>query len=157
VTEQEATDLESEFGVRFPRGYRKAVTDGYPFSIPSEELSDDAESLRIFNTDCREEDPWGFPWRPDYWMTGGDGLGGFYFIDTREPDSRVFYCDHENMPSSMEDTERIAVLPFSEFLDEIAAVQEEMALWENDWQQRVANRRWWQFWIPRQWPPNPKS
>jgi len=149
--------LEAEFKVIFPVAYRSAVTDAYPFAAATEELDTDAASLRRSNQGCRTEDPWGFPWKQNYWCIGGDGAGGFYFIDTQQSDSTVYYCDHEDMPTSIEDIEHISVTSFQEFIDDIKQLEQDMARWDEEMRERVANRKWWQFWIPRQCPPYPKG
>ena len=157
MTRDEASQLEAEFGIAFPRLYRDAITDTYPFSESTEELDTDAGSLRRSNQGCRKENPWGFPWRTNYWCIGGDGAGGFYFIDTHQDDSTVYYCDHEDMPSSIEDVDHISITPFPEFVDDVQQLERDMEKWEEDMKVRVANRKWWQIWIPRQWPPKPKG
>ena len=134
-------------------GYRGAVTDAYPFSGATEELDTSAASLRKSNEGCREEDPWEFPWKPNYWCIGGDGAGGFYFIDTDQDDSTVYFCDHEDMPTSIEDLDRISVTTFQEFVDDVQRLEEDLEKWDEEMKESVANRKWWQFWIPRQWPP----
>lgn len=148
-----AATLESEFGISFPTAYRQAVTDCYPFTEEAEELDLDPNRLRASNAECRTTPPWGFPWQSDYWRIGGDGAGGFYFIDTSKDDSTVYYCDHEDMPESMDDAERLHVTPFAEFIEEVREAANKLARWEEQMKIKVAKRKWWQFWIPRQWPP----
>ena len=157
MTRDEASKLEQDFGVTFPAVYRDAITDAYPFSDATEELDIDAESLRQSNEGCRKEDPWGFPWRPHYWCIGGDGAGGFYFINTQQNDAAVYYCDHEDPPKSIDDRDRISVTSFDEFIDDLRRQEKDMEGWEEEMKERVANRKWWQFWIPRQWPPKRKG
>jgi|GEM_PF-3558265 len=153
MTQDEASQLEADFGVTFPAAYRDAVKNAYPFTDATEELDTDAESLRKSNKRCREEDPWGFPWKPHYWCIGGDGAGGFYFINTQQDDSTVYFCDHEDMAASIEDLDHISVMSFSEFVAYIQQLEKDVEKWDEEMQERVANRKWWQFWIPRQWPP----
>ena len=150
MTQDEASQLEAEFGVTFPSAYRDAVTDAYPFSAPTEELDTDAESLRTSNQGCRKEGPWGFPWKQNYWCIGGDGAGGFYFIDTQQSDSTVYFCDHEDMPTSIEDLDHISVTSFQEFVDDVNQLEKDMAKWDEEMKARVTQRKWWQFWIPKQ-------
>ena len=157
MTQDEASQLEAEFEITFPAAYRGAVTNGYPFCAATEELDTDAESLRLSNQGCRESDPWGFPWRKNYWCIGGDGAGGFYFIDTQQGDSTVYYCDHEDMPTAIDDIDRISVISFQEFIGEVRQLEKDMAKWDEEMKERVANRKWWQVWIPRQWPPKPRG
>ena len=153
MNQDDTASLESEFGIHFPSAYRHAVTDSYPFTDETEEFDTDPTSLRTSNAECRSTSPWGFPWKPEYWCIGGDGAGGFYFIDTSKDDSTVYYCDHEDMPESMDDEERLSVTPFPEFIQEVLDGKEHMKQWREEMKNRVASRRWWQFWIPRQWPP----
>lgn len=157
MTRDEASQLEAEFEVTFPVAYRDAVTDAYPFGAATEELDTDPESLRTSNQGCRKEDPWGFPWKQNYWCIGGDRAGGFYFIDTRQSDSTVYYCDHEDMPASIEDLDHISVTSFQEFIDDVNQLEKDMAKWDEEMKERVAHRKWWQFWIPKQWPPKRKG
>jgi len=153
----EATKLERDFGVTFPTEYRDAITDRYPFADETVELDDDAESLRTSNEQCRGEAPWGFPWEPHYWCIGGDGAGGFYFVNTLQDEATVYYCDHEDMPESIIDLDRIGVHSFREFVEDIKQREKDVAAWERERRERVENRRWWQFWIPRRWPPKLKG
>ena len=153
MTHNEVILLEAEFGVHFPSSYRRALTDLHPFTSPTRELDSDPVSLKLSNTAFRKTAPYGFPWQPAYWCIGDDGAGGFYFVNTSQDDSTVFYCDHEDMPESMDDEERLGVRPFAEFIQEVLYRKEQMRQWEEEMKSRVANRRWWQFWIPRQWPP----
>lgn len=157
MNHDDALQLEAEFEVKFPVAYRGAVTDAYPFGDVTEELDTDAESLRRSNHGCRKEDPWGFAWKKNYWCIGGDGAGGFYFIDTQQSDSTVYYCDHEGMPTSIEDVDHIIVSSFQEFIDDIKQLEQDIAKWDEEMKERVTSRKWWQFWIPRQWPLNPKG
>jgi hypothetical protein len=156
MNQDEAFSLEAQFGIQFPPEYRRAVTDACPFRGPTEELDTDAESLRKTNEGFRGTEPWGFPWKLHYWCIGGDGAGGFYFIDTKEHPISVYYCDHEDMPTSIEDTDHIHVATFEEFVREVQEGEDEMEKWDAHMRERVASRRWWQFWIPKQWPPQPK-
>ncbi len=157
MNRDEATKLEIDFGVTFPVAYREAITDGYPFADTVEELDADAESLRSSNKGCRNDAPWGFPWKLQYWCIGGDGAGGFYFIDTLQDDSTVYYCDHEDMPDSINDPDRISGISFQEFIENVRQLEEDFENWERQMCERVANRKWWQFWVPREWPPKPKG
>ncbi len=144
----EATQLESDFAVTFPAAYREAIT-GLQISADSEELDTDAESLRISNEGCRREAPWGFSWKPHYWLIGADGAGGFYFLDTLEDDSTVYYCDHEDMPESITDLDRLRVIAFQDFVERIQRSEVEFRDWDRQIRDRAQNRQWWQFWIPR--------
>lgn len=157
MNQDEASQLEAEFAVSFPAAYRAAITDAYPFSAATEELNTDAESLRTLNQGCRRQAPWGFPWKPNYWCIGGDGAGGFYFVDTQESESTVYYCDHEDMPASIEDLDHISVNSFQGFIDDVKQLEKDSAQWDAHMKERVKFRRWWQFWIPKQWPPKPKG
>ncbi|MGI9242270.1 MAG: hypothetical protein ACR2RV_15840 [Verrucomicrobiales bacterium] len=157
MTRGEAAALEAEFGVAFPPAYLDAITVGYPLSVPTEGLDTDAVRLSRANQECRDEDPWGFPWEANYWRVGGDGAGGFYFIDTQEDRATVYFCDHEDIPSSIGDLQRISVTPFDEFIGDLEQLEKDMEKWDEEMREAVANRKWWQFWIPRQWPPEPKA
>ncbi len=157
MTNDEASMLEREFGVVFPDAYRRAIIDSYPFNDATEELDTDAGSLRALNVGYRRENPWGFPWQAQFWSIGGDGAGGFYFIDTRQRDSTIYYCDHEDMPESFDDHDRLYVRSFPEFIDDIQQLEKKMEKWESERKEQIANRKWWQFWISRQCPPRSKG
>jgi hypothetical protein len=153
MNQDNAATLESEFGIHFPSAYRHAITYSYPFTDETEELNRDPTCLRSSNAEFRSTPPWGFPWRPEYWCIGDDGTGGFYFIDTSKDDSTVYYCDHEDMPDPIDDVEQLYATPFAEFIQKVLDSNEHMKQWEEEMKDRVARRRWWQFWIPRQWLP----
>ena len=157
MTQDEVSQLEREFEITFPEAYRDAVTEAYPFSSATEQLDTDVESLRTSNRGCRKEDPWGFPWKLNYWCFGGDGAGGFYFIDTKQSDSTVYFCDHEDIPTSIKDLDHISVISFQEFVADVNQLEKDMAKWDKEMKQRVTCRKWWQFWIPKQWPPKSKG
>jgi hypothetical protein len=157
VTNEAASALEKDFALTFPAAYRNAVTDAYPFSRPTEELDTEATALRTSNRECRQTAPWGFLWKPHYWRIGGDGAGGFYFIDSQNDDSTVYFCDHEDMPASIEDLEHIDVTPFPEFIENVRQLEKDVEKREQDLKERVANRKWWELWVPRQWPPKRTS
>lgn len=157
MTRDEAARLELDFNIRFPAVYRNAITDACPFSRHTEELDTEFKSLQQTNQEFRQEDPWGFPWQPHYWCIGGDGSGGFYFIDTQQDDATVYYCDHEAMPESIDDVDSISVKSFEEFIDDVLQLELDFQQWNAEMKQRVANRKWWQFWIPRQWPSDPED
>jgi len=157
MNQDEAATLESKFGIHFPSAYRHAVTDSYPFTDETEELDTNPTSLRTSNAEYRLTPPWGFPWKLEYWCIGGDGAGGFYFIDTSKDDSTVYYCDHEDMPESMDDTDRLHTTPFTEFVDYVRDLAKKLEQWNEQMKTKVAKRMWWQFWIPRQWPPKRKG
>ncbi len=61
------------------------------------------------------------------------------------------------MPTSIEDIEHISVASFQEFINDIKQLEQDMTKWDEEVRERVTNRKWWQFWIPRQWPPYPKG
>ena len=151
MNHDEAAELEREFGVVFPAAYRVAITRVSP-QIDSEAFVTSAESLRYLNRGYRDNDPLRFPWKPHYWCIGEDGAGGFYFINTNESDSKVFYCDHEDVPSSIDDTDRMAKRSFEDYLQDIEQQEKEYHEWNTAMTNRTRNRRWWQFWVPRDWP-----
>ena len=153
MTREQTSILEREFSVILPADYVSAVTDSYPFAEPSYQLETDFESLRRDNLGSREDHPWGFPWSDDYWMIGDDGAGGFYFINTADGSTTVYYCDHEDMPSSIDDTDHIHVSSFSDFIAEGIEMDEWAAEQDRKMNEKVASRRWWQFWVPKTWPP----
>ena len=155
MTSDEASDLEVTFGLTFPEVYRDAITDRN--SIRTDALDVDAQSLRESNEGCLKDDPWGFPWKPNYWLIGGDGAGGFYFIDTYRDDSKVYYCDHEDMATSIEDLGRIGIDSFDDFLVDLEQAEKYVERYNEEMKGRVANRKWWHFWIPREWPLPPKG
>ena len=153
MTRKQASILERKFSVVLPADYVSAVTESYPFAEQSHQLDTDFESLRRDNLGSREDNRGGFPWRDSYWMIGDDGSGGFYFINTTDSATTVYYCDHEDMPTSIEDTDRIHVSSLSDFIAEGIEMEEWAAEQNRKMTEKVASRRWWQFWIPKAWPP----
>ena len=149
MNRDDATKLEQHFGVTLPVAYREAITDRYPLSEATEQLDTDAASLQVSNEGCRRAPPWGFPWKPHYWCIGGDGAGGFYFIDTSQDEATVYYCDHEDMPASINDLDRISVTSFQQFIEDLQELIDDANNWERQRKERVENRKWWQFWIAR--------
>ena len=153
MTHDEAAALQNDYGLKFPAAYLRAITDSYPFTEPKEELWDEPHLLRESNDYFRKEKPWGFAWEPHFWKIGGDGGGGFYFINSRETANDVYYVDHEAPARNIEDSENLSVTSFQEFIGEVFELEKEMQKFESEMTQSAANRKWWQFWIPRQWPP----
>ena len=156
MTSDEANQLEREFNIIFPAWYRAAVTDHFPFEQPGEEFTNVVEDLRISNQGCRKSDPWGFKWQDHFWWIGDDGSGGFYFIDTSESDSTIYSFDHEAPARSMNDREKLVPQTFDDFVNEVLSAEEDFARWEIAMRAKVAARKWWQIWIPREWPPRRK-
>ena len=153
MTQDEVLQLEREFEITFPDAYRDAVTESYPFDFATEHLDTDVESLRTLNRGCRKEDPWGFPWKLNYWCFGGNGSGGFYFIDTKQSDSTVYFYFF----TSIEDLDHISVTSFQEFIADVNQLEKDMAEWVEAKKQLVTDRKWWQLWIPKEWPTKPKD
>ena len=155
MTHEEARQLEDEFKILLPARYRNAARFD-PHCGPMEEFATSAEDLRISNLGCRERNPWGFQWEDRFWWIGGDGSGGLYFIDTSDADVIVYYLDHEMPARSIEDREELVPQPLYDFLNDTVGGEKAEAASDRIMQTRVAARKWWQFWIPREWPLKPK-
>lgn len=132
------------------------MTDGYPFDGLREELMNSESHLRENNTAFRNQDRWGFRWEDRFWWIGGDGAGGVYFINTEEETSDVYYCDHEDPAKDFDDGDRLFSSDIGSHLSDIVELEQEMERHDAQMKVSVANRRWWQFWIPRSWPPKTK-
>lgn len=145
--------MEEVTGVRLPEGYRRLLADEADRVGSDGEVTRDAAVLVRMNQEFREDCPYGFRWEDGFWWMGDDGAGGFYFIDLRGGGSRVYYVDHENAAESIDDEARISAWDFEAFVAEVRENDERTARMDAEIRAMVAGRKWWQFWIPKEWPP----
>lgn len=124
----------------------------YPFAGSIEELTANVSVLSDFNHSLRGESPWGFPWEAQFWWVGGDGSGGLFFINCKEEPCRIYYLDHEDPAESFTDQPRLKPRLLTEFICELFEVESEFEQERQRRVKRIAERRWWQFWIPKS-PP----
>ncbi len=148
MNDEQIANLESEFGIRFPVEYRDNL-HAYAFAGDTEEFTADVSVLSECNHGIRAEPPWGFQWEDRFWWVGGDGSGGLFFINCQDEPCRVYYLDHENPAESFADQSCLKPRLLTEFISDLRQAESE---WEEVRQRllkRIAERRWWQFWIPK--------
>jgi hypothetical protein len=149
---QAITELEQRFHVALPAPYRAALIESAA-KFASEEFCTNADDLAISNDGCRKNGVWGLPWPNNFWWVGDDGCGGLYFINCDEPDGHVYYFDHEDAPNSFDEIEKLKFKSLAAFL---VSIEEGERQFENDCEvllEKIRNRKWWQFWVPRT-PPH---
>ena len=151
MTAHEAKILQREFNLSFPEDYLTIITGVVARDINSEALVVSVEDLRESNLAFRAEDQWGFRWESRFWWIGGDGAGGFYFINTEEITSEVYYCDHEDSPADFADRKRLYSSDIGNHVSDQVEMEAETQSYNEKMRAKVASRRWWQVWIPRTW------
>lgn len=152
MTVNEVDKLARQFNVVFPAWYKQSLIDLYEDDY-QEEFVTEYEGLRETNSNIEKHGAWGFRWDPTFWAIGGDGRGGIYFIDTASADETVYYLDHDCPPHDIEDTDKLNTFTADQIHAEIKELNLELAIDEERLRKKVAERKWWQFWIPRKLPP----
>jgi hypothetical protein len=105
--------------------------------------------LSDFNRGCRAESPWGFSWDHHVWWVGGDGSGGLYFINCRDNAScHIYYLDHGDPAEDFDEQARLKPRLLSECVRDLEQSEAEFEHDRIRLLQRIADRQWWQFWIP---------
>ena len=115
MDESSVTALEAQFGLAFPSAYRAAL-QSLDLDPASEELCSIQAELIRSNVGLRQFAPPELGWSQSHWWLGGDGSGGFYFINCNDPTTTVLYYDHEVPPKSPNDIDRLKPRSFDTFL-----------------------------------------
>lgn len=144
--------LESEFSLRLPDWYLALVARNSG-KRETDAVSQSADHLRSLNHDCRENDAWGCEWTDHYWAFGGDGSGGIYFLNAGQPEALVYYIDHEDPPTSIDDTDTISIMTADDFQKDLDEMEADFQRRCAELRDKIRTRRWWQFWIPKTIPP----
>jgi len=140
--------LTESFGIVAPLWYLDLVDEFAERDVAEVEPS--TTVLRDLNENCRKNGTCECEWQDSFWAIGGDGEGGIYFFDSTEDNSHIYYIDHEYPPYEIEGRGR-PLLPNElrgEIYEGIRAVEE----YCRELREKIANRKWWQFWIPRRIP-----
>lgn len=162
MTPEQVSNLEQMFDVHFPDAYRSALID-CPLRPDSEEFVSNYDDVVESNKAFRAEDVWQFPWLDHLWWIGGDGAGGFYFISCLDADCVVYYFDHENCAKSFADRDRLSSCTLAEYIETEMEDEKEFREYEEQLiaerahkrerlEEQIANRKFWQFWIPQKLP-----
>lgn len=154
---QDIAVLEEQFKITLPEDYASVVTGEVAAQLSAMALEVDPAILREANENHRKDCPWGFAWRDSFWWIGEDGAGGFYFIDTEEKTSTVYYFDHESSPLTFDDREPFYPSDIGNHVSDEVEIEAEMKVHDRRMALRVAERKWWQFWVPKVWPPTNKQ
>ena len=150
---QDIAALEEKFGVKLPRDYIRVITGEVAQNLAAVALEINPAIVGEANEAHRQDCPWDFEWDPSFWWIGEDNAGGFYFLDTAEDTSTVYYFDHESSPISFRDRDPFFPSDIGNHVSDEVEAEAYREKHDNLMLQRVADRRWWQFWIPITWPP----
>ena len=153
MTANDLDSLEGEFGVRLPDEYRE-IMQNHPMpnsDTATWDLCDSPEELRRINRELREEGFFGGRWESSWWAIGSDGLGNHHFILTAPYDGRVYFADHEGTHDPS-DPQTEPYPSFEAFIQMLREIEEEAEKEASRLDEKIRNRRWWQFWIPRRNP-----
>ena len=85
-----------------------------------------------------------------FWVIGGDGSGGIYFINSMYSD-KIFYIDHDDAPSDFNDEKLKSTsweLMKRKSLEGWNGMVNERETLEN----KIKDRKWFQFWVPKKLP-----
>jgi hypothetical protein len=154
ISESQILELEKLAGYPFPDWYRLCLAEAWFGDDDCEEIYLDKNNLIKTNLETVALGAWGCKWEKWYWVIGGDGGGGIYFISLKDDGNygMVFSIDHEDAPSDINDSERIGKYTAKEFKDMITDGRLDF---HNDCLKSaddIRNRKWYQFWIPRKIP-----
>lgn len=151
VSPEQVAELESRFSRTFPVDYRAFLID-YPFAKDQRELTANPQTLAAENQPPQSALAYGLKWSDRLWWVGDDGCGGFYFIDCAEEPTRIYYWDHESGPPDLEEREDLSPRSIEEAVADIRQLIADLAENRQRRLHQIANRRWWQFWVPKR-PP----
>ena len=138
MTESELAEVESWLGFSVPANYRSTLTN-YPFPSDSyaEEfmLPNDPRSVIELNdlgVEVRSiEQPF---------FIGSDGGEDHYFVDAADADSPVYVFELET------GKHRELVGSWTDYLQHIRGIHDEIAADEESERERKRTKRWWEFW-----------
>ena len=148
--------IQEQFNISLPDWYIELINN-LKNKESIEEIDTNWESLIETNKGAQSEgDVWCFPWKKHYWIIGGDGCGGVYFINTESVDKKICYLDHEDMPENEHD-EKFYTESLDDFLESIVNIEKEIQEDYRKLRLRIQNRQWYQFWIPKEIPEYAKE
>ena len=149
---EELDHLETALELTLPEAYRALMLD-HPGFFRQHELCDHADPLVYDNRTLRAEGFFGTNWPKDYLVIGSDGTGNVYFITTAPFDGKVYFADHEGGPGP-DDLETAKLHDSLEDYVESLREQHEIVLADiRRTNERIRNRKWWEFWIPTELTP----
>lgn len=101
ISQKDIADIEVEFGVSLPDGYRQFILNhSFPNSKTIETLFFSKEKLRATNSFVRNKLNIPVIWQNHWFVIGEDGSGNYFFINTSEDDSKIYELDHEQILAS---------------------------------------------------------
>ena len=136
MTTSDLQRLERELTISLPTDYRTLIT-AYPFpadSFSADCLLPDSADRLLELSSARQKLP------PHSLIIGDDGADETCFLDASREHSPVYVLDVE----SGKVRERFASL--DGYVQHCRKTDEEVSRYAK----RVENRKWWQFWIPKQ-------
>ena len=152
MNQSEIDRLQSEFNLRLPDDYVRALRN-YPLQESAEELLDSYDMLQEYNSEIRKNGFWGVDVPNSFWLIGLDGMGGGDFIKCDAAETYVYTFDHATPPKDMSDEGQLSPYPFADHVQSLINDEEEFrtgeSLRQSRFEEAVANRKWWQFWVPK--------
>lgn len=147
MTNQDLAKLETELDLTLPAAYRALMLE-HPGFFRHYELCDHVDPLLYDNRFLREDGFFGENWPKTFYALGNDGSGNVYFITTEPFDGNVYFADHEGGPgpNELEAAKRHDSL--AGFVDSLRNQHDIILADARKMNEQIANRKWWQFWIP---------
>ena len=136
MTSSDFERLEKELKISLPSDYKRLMT---AYAFPADSFSadcllpDSADRLLEISSDQNKLPPRSF-------IIGDDSEYETYFLDTSREHSAVYAFDEQNGKVR----ERFPNL--EAYVQHCKKTDEEI----NRYAKRIENRKWWQFWIPKQ-------
>lgn len=149
MTEDELAKIEAELNLILPDAYKKLMLN-HPGFFKQHELCDYVDPLVYDNRTLRARGFVTMNWPKEYFAFGSDGAGNYYFLTTSPFDGHVYYADHvrKTGPEQLEKS-----LAFESLEKLVESLRERWGVIRGEalrMNQRIENRRWWEFWVPRE-------
>lgn len=145
--------IEQALGLTLPQAYRQVLIS-YPFAqdtqIYDRDLFESAAGIIDQNQIYRQGGFFGQKWPAHYLIIGRDTFGNLHFINLNQPDSPVYFADHEDtVYSTMIEAEEAPSIE-----DWVIEMQEQEEGNQIEYERMVRaaverrrSKKWWQFWI----------
>ena len=151
MTSAELDQLEENLKITLPEEYKRIALDN-PFvglNSADYELCDDFTAVLGENRYARDHGFFRQVWPPDWFIVGTDGCGNDYFITTTPFDGHVYFANYEDQLHTDDVNENSFHSSFEEFMNDLRSAEREIKEEERRSEIRSAQRKWWQFWIPK--------
>lgn len=151
MTSAELAQLEENLGVTLPEEYKRIALDN-PFAglhTADYELCDDFTAILGENRYARDHGFFRQVWPPDWFIIGTDGCGSDYFITTAPFDGKVYFADQKEKLHTEDVSKFRFHESFEDYINSLRKVERAIQKVTRQRDERLAQRKWWQFWIPK--------